>query len=421
MDFNSLLSDFQCECGRKHTCNIEAVLVFSGALNKINTVVTDYSHILLVADNNTYAVCGEKVKAQLGDKLESEAILIRDGVLIPDEIAIAEVRAKVNCETDLIVGIGSGVIQDICKYVSFNEGLPYHIIATAPSMDGYASAGAAMITDNMKITYNAHVPQVIIGDVDVLQNAPMEMIQAGYGDILGKFSCLNDWKLSSLVNDEYFCPRVYDLTYDMLNKTKDLGEELLKRSSNAVKILMESLVGVGIAMAYVGNSRPASGSEHHLSHFFEVVGILNNEPYFKHGIDVAYSAVYTQKLREDLLENVSWENRSSENFFNRESYEKDIKKIYTKAASGIIDLQNRVGLYNQNRLPLYKEKWEDIKKILRNAPASDELVTYLLSVGLEISDFDSLYGKEKINNAIKYGKDLKDRYTVLWMYYDIFN
>ena len=88
----------------------------------------------------------------------------------------------------MIVGIGSGVIQDLCKYVSFNKNLPYFIIATAPSMDGYASKGAAMITDNMKVTYNAHVPEVIIGDVDILKNAPMDMIKSGYGDILGKFS-----------------------------------------------------------------------------------------------------------------------------------------------------------------------------------------------------------------------------------------
>lgn len=75
-------------------------------------------------------------------------------------------------------------------------------------MDGYASSGAAMIIGNMKVTYNAHVPEAIIGDVDVLKEAPMEMIQSGYGDIIGKLSCLNDWKLSVVVNDEFFCQYV---------------------------------------------------------------------------------------------------------------------------------------------------------------------------------------------------------------------
>lgn len=91
------------------------------------------------------------------------------------------------------------------------------------------------------------------------------------------------------------------MTYEMLCKTKDLGPKLLERDAAAIETLMEALVGVGIAMAYVGNSRPASGSEHHLSHFFEVTGIMNDKPYFMHGTDVAYSAVYTQKMREELL------------------------------------------------------------------------------------------------------------------------
>ena len=136
-------------------------------------------------------------------------------------------------------------------------------------MDGYASKGAAMIMGNMKVTYNAHVPAAIIGDTNILKDAPMDLIKSGYGDILGKYSCLNDWKLAHVVNDEYICDYVYDLTFEMLTKTQDLGPALLARDPEAIKTLMEALVGVGIAMAYVGNSRPASGSEHHLSHFFE--------------------------------------------------------------------------------------------------------------------------------------------------------
>ena len=94
----------------------------------------------------------------------------------------------------MIIGIGLGVIQDLCKYVSYNAKLPYFIVATAPSMDGYALKGAAMIMGNMKVTYNAHVPEAIIADTEILKDAPMDIIRSGYGDILGKFSCLNAWR-----------------------------------------------------------------------------------------------------------------------------------------------------------------------------------------------------------------------------------
>ena len=240
-------------------------------------------------------------------------------------------------------------------------------MATAPSMDGYASKGAAMIIGGMKVTYNAHVPEVIIADTDVLKDAPMDMIKSGYGDILGKFSCLNDWKLSNVINGEYLCEYVYDLTYEMLNKTKDLGNRLLLRDEYAVKSLMEALVGVGIAMAYVGNSRPASGSEHHLSHFFEIVGILKNEPYFMHGTDVAYSAVYTQKLREELLK---IEMPAKGKGLSRDEWENEIRRVYLEAADGVIELQNRIKMYDKQSIDICRSKWDAIKIVLKEAPSS---------------------------------------------------
>ncbi len=420
MDMNALLGSHECGCGKTHSCDIKAVLIGAGVIKEIHTLVQKYNHILLVADNNTYAVCGEAVKEQLGDKLEQLVVIEREGVLIPNEEAVADVEKCMNESVDLIMGIGSGVIQDLCKYVSHKAGLPYQVVATAPSMDGYASVGAAMIMGNMKVTYNAHVPEAIVGDTDILREAPMDMIQAGYGDILGKFSCLNDWKLSHVVNDEYFCQEVYDLTYDMLQKTKDLGGKLQNRDGEAIQTLMEALIGVGVAMAYVGNSRPASGSEHHLSHFFEVVGILNDEPYFAHGIDVAFSAVYTQNLRDDLLANTTWdENAKRESAFSYESYENDIRRIYTAAADGVIALQKKLGWYDVNRLPIYEAKWDEIKEVLVEAPSAEELKEYLNSVGLDIRMFEDTYGQEKIANALRYGKDLKDRYSVLWMHFDM--
>lgn len=416
MNINALLQEKKCSCGMVHSCAIRHVRIGRNALAAIPELTANYRRILLAADANTYALCGEQVTELLGEKLADTLVYQRSGLLVPNEEAIEEMEAKVNAATDLIVGIGSGVIQDLCKYVSFQAKLPYHIIATAPSMDGYASKGAAMIIGSMKVTYNAHVPEAIVGDLDILKTAPMEMIQSGYGDILGKYSCLNDWKLSRVVNGEYLCQEVYDLTYDMLLKTRDLGPALLNRDPEAIGTLMEALVGVGIAMAYVGNSRPASGSEHHLSHFFEITGLLNNEPYFMHGTDVVFSTVYTQKLREELL---AMESPVPNGGHDAAQWEQNIRTIYTGAAQGVIDLQKKLGWYQQDRLTSYEAHWNEIKEVLKEVPSSRELVGYLASIGLDIRDFEKLYGEEKIQNALWYAKDLKDRYSVLWMYYDL--
>lgn len=414
MNIKDLLKTKKCSCGMEHSCDIKEVVIGSGAIDKVKELTAGYNNIILAADNNTYAVCGDEVKNQLQDRIEAILIYETEGFLVPDEAAIELLSNKVNEKTDLIIGIGSGVIQDLCKYVSFDKKLPYHIVATAPSMDGYASKGAAMITGNMKVTYNAHVPEVIIGDTRILKDAPMDMIKSGYGDILGKFSCLNDWKLAHVVNDEYICEYVYDLTYEMLTKTKDLGSRLLERDEEAIGILMEALIGVGIAMAYVGNSRPASGSEHHLSHFFEIVGILKNEPYFMHGTDVAYSAVYTEMLREELLKIEAPEQKKQ---FDKAEWESKIRSIYSDAAEGVIALQNKMGWYELDKISVYKERWNKIREVLKDAPSSSELVEYLKSIELDINEFEKLYGKEKIQDAIWFAKDLKDRYTVLWLYF----
>ena len=416
MDFVAMLKPFDCTCGKRHSCDIKHIHIGKGALNALPGTVENHSHILLVADPNTYGVCGKQTEELLAEKRYETLILHRDGVLIPNEQAIEEVEAKLTKKTDLILGVGSGVIQDLCKYVSFNHNLPYGIVCTAPSMDGYASVGAAMITDNMKVTYGCRVPEIIIGDVDVLKTAPMDMIRAGYGDILGKYSCLNDWKLSAVVREEEFCQYVYDMIYDMLLRTKDLGAKLQERDEEAITTLMEAIIGVGIAMAYVGSSRPASGSEHHLSHYFEITGILNDEPYFNHGTDVVYSTVYTQQLREALLK---LDQPVSRGGHDEKTWERNIRAIYTDAAEGVIALQEKMGWYKQDRLSIYTAKWQQIKDVLSEVPSCETLKGYIASVGLDIGEFEKLYSKEKIENAIFYAKDLKDRYSVLWLYYDL--
>lgn len=416
MDINDLLSGIDCECGRRHTCDIKKVYIENGAEKHLTELCKSYKRILLVADENTYAAAGDKTEKYIGEAIVERVIFSGKTVLIPNETAIERVAEK-TAGIDLIVGIGSGVIQDLCKYISYNKKISYFIVATAPSMDGYASTGAAMIIDGMKVTYPAGVPDAIIADTEVLKNAPISMIRAGYGDIVGKYSALNDWKLSRIVNSEYFCPYIYKLTEDMVFKTLDLADGIQNRDEESVKVLMEALVTVGIAMSFAGSSRPASGSEHHLSHFFEITGIVEGEDYLSHGIDVAYSTVVTAALREKIVK-TDFPLKGYKT--DRAKYEAEMHYVYKSVADGCIALQDKIGNYEKDRMPIYLEKEDEIKKVLSEVPAAEQIEKLLGNVGLSMSHFLSEYGKEKCNNAIKYAKDLKDRYTVLWMYYDIF-
>ena len=418
MTISELLSGIPtCSCGRAHLCPTKTVVIEDGALSRLPAITEGYGHILLVADRNTYTACGEEVARILGARIAAEQIFeTGEALLVPNEAAIAAIAARLTDEIDLIVGVGSGVINDLCKIVAFEHGLLYDIVATAPSMDGYASNGAALILGGMKITKNAAVPRAIIADTRVLAAAPADMIRAGYGDIIGKLSCLLDWRLSSVINGEYLCERVWRETYDIATRTVRAADEIRGGSPRAIGELMEALVAVGILMAYVGNSRPASGSEHHLSHYFEIVGILRGEPYLPHGIDVAYSAIETARLRERL----SALECPRTTPYDPQKVAREIRRIYGALADDLLALQEKVGFYATDRSAIYEEKWGQIKEILLSYPSASEMQTYVEQIGLDyVHGFRAFYGDEKIADALAYAKDLKDRFTVLWLAYDL--
>lgn len=416
MEINSLLSGSDCVCGKRHECSIKQVYIEKNAIARLTDICREYKSILIVADENTFSVARGATEEALGGKSIKKIVFSGKEILVPDERAISAVEAEL-CGVDLIVGIGSGVIQDLCKYVAYYNNLPYVIIATAPSMDGYASNGAAMITRGMKVTYPAGLPIAIVADTEVLKNAPIEMIKSGYGDIIGKFSALNDWKLSRLINGEYFCDYIYNTTYEQIKLTIASASGIMSRDEESIGQLMEALVVIGIMMSFAGSSRPASGSEHHLSHFFEITGIVDGTDYLPHGTDVAYSTYVTSKIREEII---------SKKFPDRiyrlddRDYADIMRAIYKSSAEGCIKLQEKAGNYKAERLDAYLEKEEEIRKILSDMPSSEYIQKLLSDFGFDIDYFYSFYGEEKIKNATLYAKDLKDRYTVLWLYFDLF-
>ena len=415
MDIQKILAGVDCECGKHHSCDIKKISIKRGACNDLIELCRDYNKILIVADENTYKASKKGVENALSNKNIKRVIFSGDSVVIPNEESVERVREELD-GIEIIVGIGSGVMQDLCKYVAHFAKIPYIIVATAPSMDGYASTGAAMILKGMKETVSASLPMAILADTEVLKDAPMEMIKAGYGDIIGKISALCDWKLSRVVNDEYFCQYIYDITYSMIDRVRETAEGLLKRDENSVSALMEALIVVGVMMSFATTSRPASGSEHHLSHFFEITGIIENAEYLPHGIDVALSTVITASLRSELL-NISFDKPVY--VMPRDEYEATMKRVYGPIYKECISLQDRIGNYKKDRISVYKAKENEIKEILREASDSKKILEMLSLAKLDMSYFDKTYTEDKIKTAIRYAKDLKDRYTVLWMYYDL--
>lgn len=409
---------------------VENILIENDAIKKLPDVLEQlgYKKILLIADTNTYKAAGSKIQEILTKNnidFKKYIFKIEGNDLIPNEEAVGKLLIQVEKDTEVIVTVGSGTLNDLAKFVSYRLGISCIIVATAPSMDGFASNSAALILDNLKTTCDAVCVKAIIGDISILKEAPMEMILAGFGDIVGKYSALNDWKLSQLINNEYLCEVAYKMASNSLNKCINNTNGIKNREDIAIKNLMEALVGAGIAMSYVGNTRPASGSEHHLAHYWEMMFLFDGKKALLHGRKVAIATVITAKLREIL-------SKSSIDFeeaiitakkFDQNKWKESVEKFYKKAANGIITI-NENGNLNSieerlKRISIIKENLEKIINIIQEMPSAKEIELILKKVGAPYNPKQVGIDEKDIVNGIIMAKEVRTRYTIFNLLWDI--
>ena len=239
-----------CPCGKNHTIAIDEVVVGKGVVARLPEFVKKYGQKpFVVADINTYAAAGERVCALLqGADIAYSSFIYKDTELEPDERAVGAAFMHYDPSCDVIVGVGSGVINDICKILSNITGHPYIIVGTAPSMDGYASATSSMSRDGVKVSLNSRCADVIIGDTDILKTAPLHMLKSGLGDMLAKFVSIAEWRIAHLLIGEYYCEEVAQLIRSAVKKCVDNAEGLLRREETALEAVFEGLVIGGVAM-----------------------------------------------------------------------------------------------------------------------------------------------------------------------------
>ena len=143
----------------------------------------------------------------------------------------------------------------------------------------------------MKITYEATHPEAVLSSPAILCSAPQNMVAAGLGDMLGKHTALLDWKLSAIATGESFCEGIAGMMREAVGICERNAEGLSRREGAAVSELTQGLVLSGLAMQMMGNSRPASGCEHHLSHFWEMRQLLRGQGASLHGDKVGVATL----------------------------------------------------------------------------------------------------------------------------------
>ncbi|WP_088032214.1 sn-glycerol-1-phosphate dehydrogenase [Evansella clarkii] len=302
-----------CKCGAEHYPLVtEKFEIGDEAFSMLRSFLSKkiYKNVLLVHDKNTWEAAGAKIFAILSEEgFNVKGSLIpqnSQGDVIADEEAIVHALLDADQETEVFIAVGAGTIHDITRFVSFKMGLPFISVPTAPSVDGFNSKGAPIVVKNKKITFQTHAPIGLFADTKVLCNAPQEMLAAGFGDMLGKYTSLADWRFGHLTGGEPYCEAAATMTEEALKNCIKYADLIAEKKEEGIIELMNALIKSGLAMSLFGNSHPASGGEHHLSHFWEMRFLEEGRKQLLHGVKVGVScaliADHYKEQKENLLE-----------------------------------------------------------------------------------------------------------------------
>ena len=414
-----------CSCGRIHKCDIRDILIEEDAVKKLPELINKYGYkkICIVCDLNTLEAAGESVYSVLKSAgISYEKVLFEERELVPDEDAIVHLLTGVPNDCDLLMGVGSGTINDLCRYISYKMKIDYFIVATAPSMDGYASSGSPLIVKHLKTTFDVCAPKGIIGDLNILVQAPVEMIAAGIGDIIGKCVCLTDWKIANLINGEYICDEVVKMVECSMMKVLQCAEDAIAGKKSAIQTVMEGLVLTGIAMSFVGNSRPASGSEHHLSHYWEMMFLLEGRKDPLHGAKVGIGTVASIRLYEMLKDAFQEGKRRQKEHFDYDAWKIEIQKVYGLAAESVLDLEKKTDKNGDDNVAIQcqmlKERKDDVLAIIELLPKATDVIKILQSIHAPYNPKQIGVSREIFNNSVVYAKEVRNRFGLLQILYD---
>ena len=310
--------DIQCDCGRLHSSHIKEIILKDNAIKELTAIIekNNYKNIYIAADENTWKAAGKltlksiELAARGMDKRREIKItkcIFKDNILLADETSIAMLLVHAPSECDIVIGIGTGTINDLCKLISKRMKTHYAIVVTAPSMDGFAS-GRSMVTLNcIKTMIATKQPDYIICDLKILCKTPKHMIAAGAAVILGNYVTLAEWAIGELINDEPFCLEAEKLIRKSIEAAEDVIQTHINdetkdflQDKRTIKSIMESLIMIGTAKYFVDDLNAVPESVQCLSSYWEMLFMQEEKQTIPYGTSIAVSTVKLIKLYERM-------------------------------------------------------------------------------------------------------------------------
>lgn len=420
---------YDCECGKHHVCELQYLKIGRGAVQHVPDMIAAMGkkRPFVVCDGNTYRVAGEKVCQVLKAAGVDHVCYVIPGERIsPAEWEVGSLIMHYDPKCDMLLAVGSGVINDICKVAAHAIGVPGAVVGTGPSMDGYASNSSSMEVNHVKVSLYNHCPVGILLDTEILAQAPMRMLWAGLGDMVAKYVAICEWRIANLVIDEYYCESVAQVMRAGLKKIVDAADGITKRDPDAIQSIAEGLVLAGIGMAYAQVSRPASGLEHYFSHMWEMMALERNKPYDLHGIQVGLGTVLSLKLYEKLKQ-VKPDRAKAEahmKAFDEAAWTDQVKRIFGKTADEIFEIEAKTHKNDPEkhaqRLSRIIDNWDEILQIIdEELPDYDTLYSLMAATGMPMKPSEIGVPMQDVIDAFVGARDIRDKYLSCSLIWDL--
>ena len=377
------------------------------------------SRFLLIADTNTYPALGARAEAALRDQGWDVRTAILEG---DDVVADAYYMQKTLLATDATsrtyVAVGSGTITDIARFLSHRSAQKFISLPTAASVDGFTSIGAPIVVDGAKITLLTHGPLGVFADLPTLCAAPRPMIAAGFGDLIAKLTSVADWELGRLLWGEPYDATIAKRSRDAAWNAVHQLDSIANAECAGVKTLMEGLIESGFCMLDFGETRPASGAEHHISHMWEMMLLREGRHSVLHGAKVGVAVIISAQ-RYDAIKAMSRAEAQKRleraTLPDRDAEIANIRQAFPHMVDDVVGIQAPFLDMSQADFAALKaailDNWPAIQLIAATVPPAVEVTAWLRSIDGPVMASEVSLSDEEYELGKRYGHYYRNRFS----------
>ncbi len=378
---------------------------------------------VIVADKNTWEVAGKAVLASLEEAgvPHEESFIFTDEEFYAEWKHVERLKARLEGTGTVAIAVGSGVLNDLTKYVSHLLGRKYMCVGTAASMDGYTAYGASITKDGNKQTFDCPAPYGFVMDPVIAAAAPKELAASGYADLIAKIPAAADWLLADVTGNEKVDEFAWGLVQDGLKEALSAPAAVHEGDVEMTNKLAEGLLMSGFAMQAIQSSRPASGTEHQFSHCWDMEDLCFEGKHVSHGFKVGIGTLASTASIEFLLEkdlsNLDVD-KCVEAWKSWEEQEAEIREVFDGMPGHLARaLKETKGKYVskeelRSQLEALKAAWPELSKQIREQIISfDEVHENLRLVGAPYEPEHIGVTRERMKKTFSFIPYMRSRYT----------